>query len=99
VPKYTVVAHKRVVKFLAELGDEALKERIKEAIRKLVDYPLSSSLLGTGLGGNGTMIGASANVLATGLAWAGGMTDMTSFIFDVRHVYFVRIAERLPKPK
>jgi len=41
VSKYTVVAHKRVVKFLTELGEEALKERIKEAIRKLVDYPLS----------------------------------------------------------
>jgi hypothetical protein len=38
VPKYTVVAHKRVVKFLAELREEALKERIKETIRKLLDY-------------------------------------------------------------
>ena len=41
MPKYTVVAHKRVIKFLAELGEEAPKERIKETIRKLVDYPLS----------------------------------------------------------
>ena len=38
VPRYTVFAHRRVVKFLGELGEEA--ERIKEAIRKLVDYPL-----------------------------------------------------------
>ncbi len=41
MPRYTVVAHKRVMKFLAELRDEALKERIKETMRKLVDYPLS----------------------------------------------------------
>ena len=39
--KYTVLAHRRVIKFLAELGEEAVKERIKEAIGKLVDYPLS----------------------------------------------------------
>jgi len=41
VPRYTVVAHKRVMKFLAELGEEALKDRIKETTRKLADYPLS----------------------------------------------------------
>jgi mRNA interferase RelE/StbE len=41
VPKYTLFAHRRVIKFLAELGDEAIKERIKEAVQKLSDYPLS----------------------------------------------------------
>jgi mRNA-degrading endonuclease RelE of RelBE toxin-antitoxin system len=41
VPRYIVVAHKRVMKLLALLGEEALKERIKEIIKKLVDYPLS----------------------------------------------------------
>ena len=41
MPKYTVLAHRRVIKFLAELGEEAVKQRIKEAIGKLVDYPLS----------------------------------------------------------
>lgn len=40
MPRYTVVAHKRVIKFLAQLGKEALKERIMGTIRKLVDYPL-----------------------------------------------------------
>lgn len=40
MPRYTVIAHKRVMKFLAELREEALKERIKETLRKL-DYPLS----------------------------------------------------------
>jgi Trp operon repressor len=29
------------MKLLALLGEEALKERIKEIIKKLVDYPLS----------------------------------------------------------
>lgn len=41
MPRYTVIAHKRVMKFLAELREEALKERIKFPLRKLVDYPLS----------------------------------------------------------
>lgn len=41
MPRYTVIAHKRVMKFLAELREKALKERIKETLRKLVDYPLS----------------------------------------------------------
>ena len=41
MPRYTVVAHKRVMKFLGELGEEALKDRIKETARKLADYPLS----------------------------------------------------------
>jgi hypothetical protein len=29
------------MKFLAEFGEEALKDRIKETTRKLADYPLS----------------------------------------------------------
>jgi mRNA interferase RelE/StbE len=36
-----VVAHPRVQDFLTELRDEPLKERIRESIRKLADYPLS----------------------------------------------------------
>lgn len=36
VPRYTVVAHRRVLKFLADLREEAVKERMKEVIRKLV---------------------------------------------------------------
>jgi hypothetical protein len=35
------------MKLLALLGEEALKERIKEIIRKLVDYPLSLRELGS----------------------------------------------------
>ena len=41
MPRYIVVAHKWVMKLLALLVEEALKERIKEIIKKLVDYPLS----------------------------------------------------------
>ena len=41
MPRYTVVAHRRVMRFLTELGDESIKERIKETLAKLVDYPLS----------------------------------------------------------
>ena len=41
MPRYTVYAHKRVLKFLKELAEEGLKGRIKETIEKLADYPLS----------------------------------------------------------
>lgn len=41
MPRYTVVAHKRVMKFLVELGEQATKDRILETVRRLVDYPLS----------------------------------------------------------
>lgn len=41
MPKYQVIAHRRVLKFLSELTDKALKETIKVHIEKLQDYPLS----------------------------------------------------------
>jgi mRNA interferase RelE/StbE len=41
VPRYTVVAHKRVLRFLRELEEGTLKDRIKQAVKKLADYPLS----------------------------------------------------------
>jgi mRNA-degrading endonuclease RelE of RelBE toxin-antitoxin system len=41
MPRYNVFAHRRVLKFLKELDDEESKGRIKEAIQKLVDYPLA----------------------------------------------------------
>jgi len=40
VPKFKVIAHRRVHKFLKELKDENLKNKIKDAITKLEDYPL-----------------------------------------------------------
>ncbi len=41
MPRYTVIAHRRVESFLSELQEESVKERIKETIGKLADYPLS----------------------------------------------------------
>jgi mRNA interferase RelE/StbE len=41
VPSYTVIAHRRVLKFLKDLKDEQLKGRIKDVVEKLGDYPLS----------------------------------------------------------
>ena len=37
---YSVLIHRRVIMFLEEIADEELKERLKEAISYLVDYPL-----------------------------------------------------------
>jgi len=41
VPRYIVVIHRRVQDFLTELREESIKERVKESIRRLTDYPLS----------------------------------------------------------
>ena len=41
MPKYKIVAHRKVYKFLNEVSDQALKTAIKEHIEKLEDYPLS----------------------------------------------------------
>jgi mRNA-degrading endonuclease RelE of RelBE toxin-antitoxin system len=41
LPKYKVIAHRRIYKFLNELTDQVLKNTFKEHITKLEDYPLS----------------------------------------------------------
>jgi mRNA-degrading endonuclease RelE of RelBE toxin-antitoxin system len=41
VPKYKIVAHRNVFKFLSEASDQALKKAFIEHIEKLEDYPLS----------------------------------------------------------
>ena len=41
MPKYKIVAHRNVFKFLNEVPDQALKKAFKEHIEKLEDYPLS----------------------------------------------------------
>jgi mRNA interferase RelE/StbE len=41
VPKYKIVAHRNVFKFLNEVSDQTLKKAFKEQIEKLEDYPLS----------------------------------------------------------
>ena len=41
MPRYTVVAHKRVMRFLAGLGEQTTKDRILQTIGRLADYPLS----------------------------------------------------------
>ncbi|MGB9658947.1 MAG: type II toxin-antitoxin system RelE family toxin [Nitrososphaerales archaeon] len=38
--KYKVLIHRRVAKFLKSVMDEKLKNKIKESIEKLVDYPI-----------------------------------------------------------
>lgn len=41
MPKFKVIAHRGVHKFLRELRSEGLKHSIIEAIEKLDDYPIS----------------------------------------------------------
>ncbi len=41
MPKYKVIAHRRVYKFLNSLTEQALKNNFKQHIAKLEDYPLS----------------------------------------------------------
>ena len=41
MPKYKIVAHRNVFKFLNEVSDQTLKKAFKEQIEKLEDYPLS----------------------------------------------------------
>ena len=41
MPKFKVIAHRRVHKFLRTLRNERLKHSIIEAMEKLEDYPIS----------------------------------------------------------
>ena len=41
MPRFKVLAHKRVLKSLQSLRDEKLKDRLKEAIKELEDYPIA----------------------------------------------------------
>jgi mRNA interferase RelE/StbE len=40
VPKYKVIAHRRVHRFISDLKDENLKSIIKETLTKLENYPI-----------------------------------------------------------
>jgi mRNA-degrading endonuclease RelE of RelBE toxin-antitoxin system len=40
VPKYRIIAHRRVHKFLSSLKDERLRHTVVDCIAKLDDYPL-----------------------------------------------------------
>ena len=41
MPKYKVIAHRRVHKFISDLKDENLKSTVKDALSKLENYPLA----------------------------------------------------------
>lgn len=41
MPRYKVIAHRRVYKFISNLEDENLKDRIKEHLAKLENYPIT----------------------------------------------------------
>jgi mRNA-degrading endonuclease RelE of RelBE toxin-antitoxin system len=41
VPKYKIVAHRKVYKFLSEVSELSFKKSFKGHIAKLEDYPLS----------------------------------------------------------
>jgi mRNA interferase RelE/StbE len=41
VPKYRVIAHRRVHKFLSDAKDENLKSTMKDALTKLENYPMT----------------------------------------------------------
>ena len=41
MPKYNVIAHRRVHKFLSDLKDESLKNMVKDALTKLENYPIT----------------------------------------------------------
>jgi mRNA-degrading endonuclease RelE of RelBE toxin-antitoxin system len=41
VPKFRVIAHRRVHKFLRTLRNERLKQTLIEAMERLEDYPVS----------------------------------------------------------
>jgi len=40
VPKYKVIAHQRVHKFISDLKDENVKNTIKDTLTKLENYPI-----------------------------------------------------------
>ena len=41
MPKYKVIAHKRVHKFVSNLKDENFKDRLKNQMEKLENYPIT----------------------------------------------------------
>ena len=41
MPEYRIIAHKRVFKFLQDLKDENLKNKFKETILELKNYPIA----------------------------------------------------------
>jgi len=41
VPKYKVIAHRRVHKFISNIKDENLKNKIIDHMAKLEDYPIT----------------------------------------------------------
>jgi mRNA-degrading endonuclease RelE of RelBE toxin-antitoxin system len=41
VPKYRIIAHRRVHNFLSSLKDESLRHNLVDCIAKLEDYPLT----------------------------------------------------------
>jgi hypothetical protein len=41
VPKYKVIAHRRVQEFISNVKDENLKSMVKDALTKLGNYPIT----------------------------------------------------------
>lgn len=41
MPKYKVIFHRRVYKFLGNLKDENIKNAIKDTLTKLENYPMT----------------------------------------------------------
>lgn len=41
MPKYKVIAHRRVHKFISDLKDENVKNTIKDTLTKLENYPIT----------------------------------------------------------
>ena len=41
MPKYKVIAHRRVHKFISNIKDENLKNKIIDHMAKLEDYPIT----------------------------------------------------------
>jgi len=41
VPKYKVIAHRRVHKFISNIKDETLRNKIIDHMAKLEDYPIT----------------------------------------------------------
>lgn len=41
MPDFKILAHKKVLKFLQSVKDETLKNRIKEVLLELEDYPIA----------------------------------------------------------
>lgn len=41
MPKYKVIAHRRVQKFISDVKDENLKSMVKDALTKLENYPIT----------------------------------------------------------